>query len=127
MVTESWGRCQFWTDRTVWTNLDFKPTSKPILGDCPREFCNLSNVGRTLNSDLERRNYDRLKLNDIIRYDFHFELISSFFQIFLTFIRLKDFQSSSYSCTCICIIMSYVGPIRSSPKEKIYQIYMAYA
>jgi hypothetical protein len=26
--------------------------------------------GRTLNSDLERRNYDRLNLNDIIRYDF---------------------------------------------------------
>jgi hypothetical protein len=25
---------------------------------------------RTLNSNLERRNYDRLKLNDIIRYDF---------------------------------------------------------
>jgi hypothetical protein len=26
--------------------------------------------GRTLNSDLEQRNYDRLKLNDIIRYNF---------------------------------------------------------
>jgi hypothetical protein len=25
---------------------------------------------RTLNSDLERRNYDRLKLNDIIKYNF---------------------------------------------------------
>jgi hypothetical protein len=25
---------------------------------------------RTLNFDLERRNYDRLKLNDTIRYDF---------------------------------------------------------
>jgi hypothetical protein len=36
-------------------------------------------VDRTLNSDLERRNYDRLKLNDIKRYDFPFKLISSFF------------------------------------------------
>jgi hypothetical protein len=27
-------------------------------------------VGRTLNSDLERRNYDQLNLNDIIRYSF---------------------------------------------------------
>jgi hypothetical protein len=35
--------------------------------------------GRTLNSDLKRRNYDRLKLNDIMGYDCHFELISSFF------------------------------------------------
>jgi hypothetical protein len=27
-------------------------------------------VGRTLNSDLERRNYDQLKLDDIMRYGF---------------------------------------------------------
>jgi hypothetical protein len=26
--------------------------------------------GRTLNSDLEQKNYDRLNLNNIIRYDF---------------------------------------------------------
>jgi hypothetical protein len=87
-------------------------------------FITFLTMGRTQNSDLERRNFDRLRLNDIIRYDFHFELISSFFR-FLTFVRLKGFQSSSYSCTCI--IMAYVGPIRSSPKEKLCQIYMAYA
>jgi hypothetical protein len=40
-------------------------------------------MGRTQNSDLERRNYDRLKWNDIMRYDCHFELISSFFRFYL--------------------------------------------
>jgi hypothetical protein len=33
MMTESWGRYQFWTDRTVWTSLNFKPTSERILGE----------------------------------------------------------------------------------------------
>jgi hypothetical protein len=37
-------------------------------------------MGRTQNFDLERRNYDRLKLNGLARYDFfYFRLISSFF------------------------------------------------
>jgi hypothetical protein len=88
-------------------------------------FMTFLTMRRTQNFDLERRNYDRLKLNNIMRYDCHFELISSFFQ-FLPFVRLKSFQSSSYSCTCICNIMTYVSPIRSSPKEKLYQIYLAY-
>jgi hypothetical protein len=83
-------------------------------------------MGRTQNFDLEQRNYDQLKLNGLIRYDFfHFGLISSFFR-FLTFVRLKGFRSSSYSCTCICNIMIYVGHIRSSPKERFCQIYMTY-
>jgi hypothetical protein len=88
-----------------------------------------SNLRRTRprwqNSDLERRNYDRLNLNDIIRYNFlvwlNFKLSSV-----LTRVRLNDFQSSSYSCKCICNIMIYVYPIRSSPNEKLYQIYKAY-
>jgi hypothetical protein len=33
-------------------------------------FITFLTSGRTLNSNLERRNYARLKLNDIIRYDF---------------------------------------------------------
>jgi hypothetical protein len=33
-------------------------------------FITLLMRGITLNSDLERINYDRLNLNDIIRYDF---------------------------------------------------------
>jgi hypothetical protein len=38
-------------------------------------------MGRTLDSEIERRNYDWLKLNDIIRYDFlmfkfNFEFLS---------------------------------------------------
>jgi hypothetical protein len=89
-------------------------------------FINFLTRGRTLNSDLEQRNYDRLKLDDIIGYGFHFELILSFFR-FLTFVGLKGFQGSSYSCTCVCKIMPYVGPIRSLAKEKLCQIYMAYA
>jgi hypothetical protein len=37
-------------------------------------------MDRTQNFDLERRNYDRLKLNGLARYDFfYFRLISSFF------------------------------------------------
>jgi hypothetical protein len=75
-------------------------------------------MGRTQNFDLERRSCDQLKLSDIINYDFYFELISSFFWFV--------FQNSSYSCKCICKIMIYVSPIRSSRKEKFCQIYMAY-
>jgi hypothetical protein len=41
-------------------------------------FITFLTMGRTKNFDLERRNYDRLKLNDIIRYDFHFELNFTF-------------------------------------------------
>jgi hypothetical protein len=33
-------------------------------------FINFLTRGRTLDSDLERRNYDRLKLRNIIRYNF---------------------------------------------------------
>jgi hypothetical protein len=33
-------------------------------------FISFLTRGRTLNSDLKRRNYDWLKLNDIIRYYF---------------------------------------------------------
>jgi hypothetical protein len=86
-------------------------------------FITFLKMGRTQNFDLERRNYDRLNLNDIMRYDFHFELILSFFRFF-TFVRLKSFQSSSYSCKCICKLLTYVDHIRSSPKEKHCQIYI---
>jgi hypothetical protein len=34
---------------------------------------------------------------------------------------LSGFQCSPYSCTCIYKIMTYVGPIHSSPKEKLVQ------
>jgi hypothetical protein len=33
MITKSWGRSLFWIDQTIWTSLDFKPTSKRILGE----------------------------------------------------------------------------------------------
>jgi hypothetical protein len=85
-------------------------------------FITFLTIGRTQNLGLKWRNYDQLRLNEILRYDFHFELISSFFW-FLTFIRLKGFQSPSYSCTCTCTckIMTHDGPIHSSPKEMLAQ------
>jgi hypothetical protein len=55
-----------------------RTTNAKILGN----FVTFLTVGRTLNSDLKRRNYDRLKLNDIKRCDFPFELISSFLRFF---------------------------------------------
>jgi hypothetical protein len=61
--------------------------------------------GRTQNFDFERRSYDQLKLIGPTRYDFQFELISSFLSV-VTFIGLDGFQSSSYLCTCICEIMT---------------------
>jgi hypothetical protein len=101
-------------------NSERTPNTK-ILGN----FVTFLTVGITQNSNLKQRNYDRLMLNNIMRYDCHFELISSFFR-FLTFARLKGFQCSSYSRTCICNIKTYVSPICSSPKEKLCQIYMTY-
>jgi hypothetical protein len=78
-------------------------------------FINFLMRGRSQNFDLEQRNYDWLKSNDIIRYDF-FDLVSSFLSI-LTWVDFCGFQGSSYSCACICKIMPYVGPIHSIPKE----------
>jgi hypothetical protein len=39
-------------------------------------------MGRTQNFDLERRNYDRLKLNDLVRYDFSLRVNFKFLSIF---------------------------------------------
>jgi hypothetical protein len=45
-VTESWGRCQFWTDQAIWLNLDFlKEISTKSEYKDPREFYILSNDG----------------------------------------------------------------------------------
>jgi hypothetical protein len=55
-------------------------------------------MGRTQNFDLERRNYDRLKLNGLARYDFFLLRVN------LKFLLVR-FQSSSYSCKCIVNIM----------------------
>jgi hypothetical protein len=51
------GRCQFWTDWTVWKKLDFKPTSKRILVEplnikILQNFVTFLTVGRTQNFDL---------------------------------------------------------------------------
>jgi hypothetical protein len=44
-----------------------------------RAFHSLYNEGITQNFDFERRNYDQLKLIELIRYNFLFKSISSFF------------------------------------------------
>jgi hypothetical protein len=76
--------------------------------------------GRTQGFDSERRSYDRLKLIELTRYIF---FNSNEFQVpfDLTSVGLNSFQSSSNSCTCIYKIMTYVGHICSSPKEKLAQ------
>jgi hypothetical protein len=47
--------------------------------------------GRTRNSDSEQRSYDQLKLLELTRYDFQFEVISNFFLV-LTFVGSKGFK-----------------------------------
>jgi hypothetical protein len=75
---------------------------------------------RTESFDSERISYDQLKLVDFTKYDFFTRIAFKFLSI-LSFVGLNGFQSSSYSCTCICNIMSYVGPIYFSAKEKLAQ------
>jgi hypothetical protein len=45
-------------------------------------FITFLTMGTTHNSDLERRNFDRLNLNDIIRYDFPLLINFKFLSIF---------------------------------------------
>jgi hypothetical protein len=85
-------------------------------------FVTFLTMGRTQNFDLERRNYDRLKLNGLVRYNF---LLLFLLCVNFKFLLVR-FQRLYYSYKCICNIMQYVGHIRSSQKEKVYQIYMAY-
>jgi hypothetical protein len=113
----------FWTDQLsaqIWTlSLYPKEIWKKSKYGVLENFITFLMMGRTQDFNLEWRNYDRLKLNGLVRYDFfHFGLTSSFFWFV--------FQSSNYSCKCIWKIMTYGGPIRSLPKETICQIYMAY-
>jgi hypothetical protein len=49
-------------------------------------FISFLTMGRTLDSDIEQRNYDWLKLNDIIRYDFLIFKFNFEFLSVLTFI-----------------------------------------
>jgi hypothetical protein len=45
-------------------------SGRTLITKIHENFITFLTRGRTLNSNLERRNYDRLKWNDIIRYDF---------------------------------------------------------
>jgi hypothetical protein len=99
---------QFWTlnliPKEMWENSEYQN---------PREFCNLFNDG--LNSIFQ----SHIKKLRPVEAEPHYELQFSCWVNF-KFLRFV-LQSSSYSCTCICKIMTYVGPICSSLKEKFAQ------
>jgi hypothetical protein len=56
---------QFWTLRPVQMK-----SGRTLIVKILENFITFLTRGRTLNYDLKRRNYDRLNLNNIIRYDF---------------------------------------------------------
>jgi hypothetical protein len=110
----------------IWT---LNPLTNGFLGNHeyqnPIEFCTLSNSG--YNSEFWSRTKKLWPIEVEQYYKIWFSLpvnFQVFFVFFFTFVRLNGFQSPSYSCTCICNVMIYVGPICSSPKEKLCLIYI---
>jgi hypothetical protein len=83
--------------------------------------------GRTLNSDLERRNCFRSKLNDIIRYDFFcFNLISSFLSVltrvdFVVF-KVHLIHADAYAKSCHMSVL-YVPHKKKSFAKYIWRAY----
>jgi hypothetical protein len=80
-------------------------------------------MGRTQNSDLGRRNYDRLKLNGLVRYDFfsffYFGLISSFFW-FVSKVHL--IHTNAYATSCNMSVISVPHQKKSFAKY-IWRMY----
>jgi hypothetical protein len=73
---------QIGLSRQIWT---LRPLPNEFSGNPkyrnPREFFILSNSGRTQNFDLERMNYDQLKLNGLVKYDFSLQINFMFLSI----------------------------------------------